>query len=151
MVAYFSASGVTEAVAEKIASATGGTIHEIAPAQEYTTADLDWTNDKSRSTIEMKDEKSRPALAEPKTDLSAYDTIYIGFPVWWDLAPRVINTFIEGNDLKGKVLIPFATSGGSSINNSVKDLKRLYPDLNWQQGKLLNRSSDATIKAFVGK
>lgn len=138
LVAYFSASGVTEEAAQLLAEATGGKLYEIQPAQEYTSADLDWHDNASRSSVEMKDAKARPELKAKFADIKSYDTIYIGFPIWWDLAPRIINTFIESHDLAGKTVIPFATSGGSSIANSEKVLRSTYPNLRWKEGKLLN-------------
>ena len=145
IVAYYSASGVTAEKARELASEIGADVHEIAPAEKYTSADLDWTNRKSRSTIEMKDPSSRPELAEKTTDLSQYDTVYIGFPIWWGVAPRVINTFIENNDLEGKKIGIFATSGGSGIGAAIKDLQRKYPGLDIRGGKLLNGSVNGDI------
>ena len=151
LVAYFSATGTTEDVAEKIAAVTGGELHEIAPEQAYTNADLDWNNRQSRSSVEMNDPKSRPALKEKKANMANYDVVYIGFPIWWGVAPHIVNTFIESHDLKGKTLIPFATSGGSGISQAVAALRKAYPDLNWQDGKLLNRADERTIRAWVEK
>ena len=151
LVAYFSATGTTEDVAEKIAAVTGGELHEIAPEQAYTNADLDWNNRQSRSSVEMNDPKSRPALKEKKANMADYDVVYIGFPIWWGVAPHIVNTFIESHDLKGKTLIPFATSGGSGISQAVAALRKAYPDLNWQDGKLLNRADEHTIRAWVEK
>lgn len=151
LVAYFSATGTTEGVAEKIASVTGGDLCEIKPAEAYTSADLDWTDHSSRSSKENSNASSRPAIVKTYDNLNAYDTIYLGYPIWWDVAPRVVNTFIESYDLKGKTVIPFATSGGSTISNSVKELKRLYPDVNWQNGRLLNRATESQIKSWIGK
>lgn len=138
LVAYFSATGTTKAVAQKLAEATGADLYEITPEPRYTEADLDWRDKTSRSTIEMQDSTCRPALGGQKIDTAPYDVVFIGYPIWWDLAPRQVNTFVETHDLKGKRLVPFATSGGSTIVHSVADLKRLYPDLDWQPGKLLN-------------
>ena len=138
LVAYFSASGVTEKAAKQLAAIAGADLHEIAPAQVYTKEDLDWTNKQSRSTLEMTDPASRPELAEKKTDLSAYDVVYIGFPIWWGVAPHAVNTFIESNDLSGKKLVIFATSGGSGLAYAVDSLKKQYPGLPIQSGKLLN-------------
>lgn len=138
LVAYFSASGVTEKAAKQLAAIAGADLHEIAPAQVYTKEDLDWTNKQSRSTLEMTDPASRPELAEKKTDLSAYDVVYIGFPIWWGVAPHAVNTFIESNDLSGKKLVIFATSGGSGLAYAVDSLKKQYPGLAIQSGKLLN-------------
>lgn len=138
IVAYFSCTGTTEKVANAIANTVGGELYRITPAKEYTTADLDWRNNKSRSSVEMADKDSRPELAGETIDIEKYDTIYLGYPIWWDLCPRAVNTFIEKYDLAGKTVIPFATSGSSSITNSVKELRRLYPDIVWKGGKLLN-------------
>ena len=151
LVAYFSATGTTEDVAEKIAAVTGGELHEIAPEQAYTNADLDWNNRQSRSSVEMNDPKSRPALKEKKANMADYDVVYIGFPIWWGVAPHIVNTFIESHDLKGKTLIPFATSGGSGISQAVAALRKAYPDLNWQDGKLLNHADERTIRAWIEK
>ncbi len=138
LVAYFSATGNTAKAARKIAASTGGTLYAIQPIQKYTTADLNWNDKNSRSTKEMNDAKSRPGIKKTLKDIQQYDTVYIGFPIWWDLAPRVINTFIESYNLTGKTIIPFATSGGSGIDNSEKQLKKSYPKLKWKPGKLMN-------------
>ena len=151
LVAYFSATGTTEDVAEKIAAVTGGELHEIAPEQAYTDADLDWNNRQSRSSVEMNDPKSRPALKEKKANMANYDVVYIGFPIWWGVAPHIVNTFIESHDLKGKTLLPFATSGGSGISQAVAALRKAYPELNWQDGKLLNHADERTIRAWIEK
>ena len=145
LVAYYSASGVTARKAKDLASEVGADVYEIVPAQKYTSADLDWTNRKSRSTLEMRDPSSRPELAEKTTELSGYDTVYIGFPIWWGVAPRVINTFIENNDLAGKKIGIFATSGGTGISAAIKDLQKKYPDLDIRGGKLLNGSVNGDI------
>ncbi len=136
LVVYFSATGTTKRVAEKIAREEDATLYEITPAHAYSAADLDWNDRQSRSTIEMNDPDSRPALGGEAIDVAAYDTIYIGYPIWWDQAPRPVYTFIDQHDLTGKVLKPFATSGGSSITGSVEHLKKTYPGLNWQKGQL---------------
>ncbi len=149
LVAYFSATGTTARAAKALAEVSGGTLHEIVPEKAYTSADLDWHDQQSRSSVEMNDPKSRPALKASGTDLSAYEVVFIGYPIWWDQAPRVINTFIESHDLKGKTLVPFATSGSSGIGNSVVKLKQSYPDLNWKDGKLLNRADRATLQQWV--
>lgn len=145
LVAYYSASGVTARAANSLASVVDADVYEIVPAQKYTSADLDWTNRKSRSTLEMRDPSSRPELAEKTTDLSQFDTIYIGFPIWWGVAPRVINTFIENNDLAGKKIGIFATSGGTGISAAIKDLQKKYPELDIRGGKLLNGSVKVDI------
>ena len=138
LVTYFSASGVTEAKARELAKVIGADLYEIVPAERYTKADLDWTDKKSRSTLEMNDKASRPALAETEHDFCAYDEIYIGFPIWWYTAPTIINTFLETFDFSGKKIALFATSGGSSIERAVKDLKKQYPGLSIGTGKLIN-------------
>lgn len=149
LVAYFSATGITERVAGEIAEATGGQFYEIVPEKEYTSADLNWNDDRSRSSVEMNNPQSRPVLGGSPVDVAAYEVIFIGYPIWWDQAPRIINTFIESHDLKGKTVIPFATSGGSGISNSVEVLKKTYPGLNIQEGKLLNNASSASIRSWL--
>ena len=138
LVAYFSASGTTRAVAQNLADAAGADIYEIKPQVPYTSADLDWTNNKSRSSIEMRDTSFRPPIENNAIDMTQYDTIFIGFPVWWYIAPTIINTFIEAHDIAGKKVIPFATSGGSGIEKCEQNLEKQYPQANWQKGKLLN-------------
>ena len=149
LVTYFSATGTTEDAANKIASATGGDIMAIEPVQPYTNADLNWNDRNSRSSVEMKDPKSRPQIKPATKNISDYDIIFIGYPIWWDLAPTVVNTFIESNNLKGMTVIPFATSGGSGIENSVSRLKSSYPGINWKEGKLLNGTSEKTIAEWI--
>ena len=151
LVAYFSASGVTEGVAKDLAAVTGGTLYKIEPEQPYTDKDLDWRDSTSRSSVEMRDLSSRPAIKGKVENVEQYDTVYVGFPVWWYTAPTIINTFLEANDFKGKVMIPFATSGGSTIDKSAADLAKTYPDLNWQPGRLLNGANQDTIRAWLGK
>ena len=133
LVAYFSASGTTKNVAEKIAGENGYDIFEIEPVEIYTSADLDWTDKNSRSTIEMNDKSFRPPIKE-SCDVSAYDTVVIGFPVWWYTAPSIINTFIESVDLTGKTIKLFCTSGGSGIDKCVSDLQAAYPELDFAKG-----------------
>ena len=149
MIVYFSATGTTADAAYMIADITGGKLFEIVPQQAYTSEDLNWHSKKSRSSVEMNNPQSRPALQEDQKDIVSCKTIFIGYPIWWDLAPRVINSFIEKHNLAGKTLIPFATSGGSSINNSVVELRKAYYDLNWQDGRLLNGSSREAIQHWV--
>lgn len=151
LVAYFSATGTTARVAKLLASETGGELYAITPAEPYTSADLDWNHTRSRSSVEMNDPKARPAVGGEKWDANDYDVIFIGYPIWWDLAPRIVNTFIESHDLKGKTLIPFATSGSSSIANSVAALKREYPALNWKEGCLLNGANEKAVRDWVDK
>jgi flavodoxin len=149
LVAYFSASGVTKAAAQQLAEVTGGTLHEIKPAQPYTDADLDWRDKQSRSSVEMQDKSSRPAITDKLTNMQDYDIIYVGFPIWWYTCPTIINTFMEAYDFKGKTVIPFATSGGSSIKKACEELKAAYPDVNWKEGKLLNRASKKDLEDLV--
>lgn len=147
LVTYFSASGVTEQAAETLAKTIGADIHEIEPKDIYTNADLNWNNPMSRSCVEMNDLTFRPEMVESKVDIASYDEILIGFPVWWGIAPTIINTFIEHYDFAGKVVRAFATSGGSGLGNCERSLKKQYPNLNWEPGKLLNSQRD--IKAFA--
>ena len=151
LVAYFSATGTTARAAEKVVKITGGELYAITPAQAYTPADLDWNNSQSRSSVEMNDPKSRPALKGKKENIADYDVIFIGYPIWWNLAPRIINTFIESHDLKGKTVIPFATSGSSAITGSAAALKKSYPALNWKEGRLLNRADEKSIRTWIDK
>ena len=151
LVVYFSATGTTAGAAETLAQVTGGELYAITPAESYTSADLDWHNKQSRSSAEMNNSKSRPAIKEGKKNMADYDVVFIGYPIWWNLSPRIINTFIESHELKGKTIIPFATSGGSSIANSVTALKKAYPELNWKEGKLLNRMNESDIREWIGK
>ena len=138
LVAYFSATGTTAAKAKELAAKAGADLHEITPKEAYTAADLNWRDPASRCTKEYKDHSIRPALADAKTDLSAYDTIYIGFPIWWGDAPLAVNSFIDANDFTGKKVIVFATSGGSPIAKAEKDLKADYPELNIVKSEMLN-------------
>ncbi len=138
LVAYFSATGTTRAAAEKLAKAANADLYEIAPAQAYTAADLDWNDKSSRSTVEMQDPKSRPEIGGKQINTDGYDTVFIGFPIWWYVAPRIVNTFIESHDLKGKTIYLFATSGGSTVDGSLKELKKEYPDLDFRGCRLLN-------------
>ena len=150
LIVYFSATGTTARAAQTIADVTGGTLYEIVPQQSYTSDDLDWNDRQSRSSVEMNNPQARPVLKDTKLDVAAYDVIFIGYPIWWNQAPRIINTFIESHDLNGKTLVPFATSGGSGISNSVRELRKIYPDLEWRDGKLLNGASRNSIQNWVG-
>ena len=149
LVTYFSATGNTRTVAQRLAKVTGGELWEIAPAQTYTSADLDWRDKSSRSSVEMNDPSARPELKSTYADIARFDTVYIGFPIWWYVAPRIINSFIDAHDLKGKVLIPFATSGSSPIGPCVDELRKSYPTLNFNDGRLLNRASEQNIREWV--
>ena len=139
LVAYFSATGTTKAAAERLAKEKNADLFEIAPAVPYTEADLDWRDKTSRSTIEMQDKSSRPAIAAMCDNIADYDTVWIGFPVWWYTAPTIINTFIEAHNLGGKVINVFATSGGSTVEGSYNDLKKAYPQYTWGEKRLMNR------------
>ena len=150
LVAYFSASGETEKLARTIAGVTGGALFEIAPETAYTAADLDWMDKKSRSTVEMQDKSSRPAIAAPCSNLADYDTIFVGFPIWWYVAPTIINTFLESGDFSGKKIVLFATSGGSGFGKTVANLKDSAPGAMIVEGKLLNGTqSIAGLKSWV--
>lgn len=149
LVVYFSATGTTAKAARTIADVTGGTLYEIVPQQAYTADDLDWNDRRSRGSLEMNNPQARPALKGTKADVAAHDVIFIGYPIWWNQSPRIINTFIDSHDLTGKMLVPFATSGGSSISNSVKELRKTYPDLKWQDGKILNGASRNTVQNWI--
>ena len=145
LVAYFSASGVTAKAAEKLAKATGADLFEIKPAVPYTNADLNWMDKQSRSTVEMKDPNSRPEIAEKLENMADYDTVFIGFPIWWYVAPTIINTFVESYDFAGKTLIPYATSGGSGMGKTVDVLRPLSPNAKWEKGKLVNGMSEKAL------
>jgi flavodoxin len=145
LVAFFSASGVTARKAKQLAEAAGADLYEISPEQKYTEADLDWRNKKSRSTLEMTDASSRPKMAGAMPELGAYGIVYLGFPVWWYTAPRIVNTFLESGDFTGKKIMLFATSGSSGVEGAVKDLKKKYPQLNIVGGKLLNGAFSGDI------
>ena len=148
LVAYFSASGVTKRAAEEIAAETDADLYEIVPAQPYTRADLDWTDRSSRSTLEMKDPGCRPKIAE-EADVSGYDVVFVGFPVWWYVEPRIVDTFLESRDFSGKILIPFATSGGSGISGAEKSMKAHCPNAVWKRGKLVNDGAAVWAKSAL--
>ena len=143
LVAYFSASGVTAKTAKDLASALSADIFEIKPEVAYTSADLDWRDKTSRSSVEMKDPSSRPAISAAVEDISQYDAIFVGFPFWWYVAPTIINTFLESCDLSGKTVIPFATSGGSGMGDTNEKLRPSCPGAKLLPGKLLNGSHSA--------
>ena len=140
LVVFFSATGTTKAAANKLARQQGAYIWEIKPAVPYSDDDLDWRNPKSRSSLEMNDPDERPAIKQC-TNIMPYDTIYIGFPIWWGICPRIINSWIDNNlpQLESKTIIPFATSGSSGIEEAEAYLQKTYPTLNWQKGMLLNK------------
>ena len=145
LVAYFSASGTTKKAAERLAKATGTDLFEIKPKVPYSSADLNWMDKKSRSSVEMSDPSSRPEIAEELPHLADYDTVFLGFPIWWYVAPRIINTFVESYDFTGKTLVPFATSGGSGMGRTVDELQKLCPNANWKAGKMMNGISDKAL------
>ena len=139
LVAYFSASGITAKIAEQLSEAIGADLHEIKPKVSYTHDDLDWQNDQSRSSIEMKDKSFRPEIIVDEIDMSKYNTIFIGFPIWWYVAPTIINTFLESYDFEGKTIVVFATSGSSDFGNTVDELKVSLPEnVKLIEGKVLN-------------
>ena len=140
LVAYFSASGVTAQVAKKLAEAVGADLFEIAPKVPYTKEDLDWMDAKSRSTVEMKDPGSRPELAAVLPNAADYDTVYVGFPIWWYVAPTIVNTFLESIDLSGKTVVPFATSGGSGMGKTNEHLAPSCKGAKLLNGKVFKRS-----------
>ena len=151
LVVYFSATGTTRQVARQIATMADADICEIVPKKLYSSADLDWTNQQSRSSVEMNNPKARPEIKAVSVNVRQYDYIFLGYPIWWNLAPRTVNSFIEAADLAGKTVIPFATSGSSTIANSVAVLKKSYPKIKWQTGKLLNRVGEKEMGTWVSE
>ena len=138
LIVYFSATGNTKAAAQKLAKEHNADLYEITQEVPYTAADLDWRDKTSRSTIEMQDKTSRPAIKGRCENIADYDTVWIGFPIWWYTAPTIVNTFIEAHDLSGKTLNVFATSGGSNVKDSYNDLKKAYPQYTWGESRLMN-------------
>ncbi len=150
LVAYFSASGTTAAAAKTLAEAAGADLYEIKPQTAYTRADLDWTTKTSRSSVEMNDKSFRPPLADKSARIDNYNTVFLGFPIWWYVAPTIINTFLESYDFSGKTIILFATSGGSGFGGAVAGLKDSAPGAVIREGKLLNgRQSKEALAAWV--
>lgn len=150
LVAYFSATGITKALAEKLAGAAGADLHEIKPKTEYTSADLDWTDKDSRSSIEMKDKSFRPEVVGSVENMDAYDTIFVAFPIWWYVAPTIVNTFLESYDLQGKTIIPVATSEGSGMGNTNKELAVSCKGAVLKEGKVFSKSvSESDLKTWV--
>lgn len=150
LVACFSASGVTKRVGEEIARISGGDFFEIVPKDVYTSDDLNWTNKKSRSSVEMNDPAARPEIDGTVSDMSAYDTVIVGFPIWWGVAPRIIETFLESYDFSGKQIIPFVTSGGSGVGRSDAELhKNISGDVSWAKGRQINRPNENEIKRWL--
>ena len=150
LVAYFSASGTTAKAAKTLAEAAGADIYEIKPAVPYTKADLNWMDKKARSTVEMNDKSFRPAIADRDAHIENYDIIFVGFPIWWYIAPTIINTFLESYDFSGKTVILFATSGGSGFGQAVAGLQNSAPGAVIREGKILNgRQTVQSLKAWV--
>ena len=152
LVAYFSASGTTANLAKNLAKAAGADLYEIKPAVSYSKADLNWMDKQSRSSVEMRDKSSRPALADTDANIADYDTIFIGFPIWWYVAPTIINSFLEAYDFSGKKIVLFATSGGSGFGKAVASLQPSAPKATIVEGAILNgRPNEAKLKAFADK
>lgn len=150
LVAYFSASGVTKNAAEKLANAANADLFEIKPVRPYTDADLDWTDKKSRSTVEMNDLSSRPEIANKCENMGSYDVVFVGFPIWWYVEPRIIDTFLESYDFSGKTVIPFATSGSSGLGKTAENFKKLLgANATVKDGKLLTRASETDVSDWV--
>ena len=151
LVAYFSCTGSTRTLAQTLAKAANADLYEITPAVPYTSADLNWMDKQSRSTLEMKDASSRPAIAGPLPDLSGYDAVFVGFPIWWYVAPTIVNTFLERCDFSDKTIVPFATSGGSGLGQTVEHLRpSCDSSVKWNAGKLLKSgASEAELSAWV--
>ena len=151
LVAYFSASGVTKSVAERLVKTAGADLFEIEPAKPYTAADLNWNDKNSRSTLEANDPTCRPAIASKPLELDEYSTIYLGFPIWWYVAPAIIKTFLESQSFAGKKIVLFATSGGSGMGKTAKVLEASAPGATIVPGAILNGASDAELKQFVAR
>lgn len=150
LVAYFSATGVTKKLAERVSKIVGADLHEIVPNEIYTEEDLNWMNENSRSSIEMKNKSFRPEIANKVDNMADYDTIYVGFPIWWYVAPTIINTFLESYDLKGKTIIPFATSGQSLMGNTNEELKNSCKNSILKEGRRFDiKDSDEVIKNWI--
>ena len=149
LVAYFSASGTTRKIAEMIAEAAEADLYEIMPKQPYSKADLNWMDKKSRSSVEMSDKKFRPEISNLDVQVEKYDEIILGFPIWWYVAPTIINTFLEKYDFSGKKIVLFATSGGSGFGNTVSELKPSAPDAEIVEGKVLNKAAKQEIAEWI--
>lgn len=149
LVAYFSASGITRNVAKMVAEAAGADLYEITPKEAYTKADLNWMDKKSRSSVEMADKKIRPEITDTDAKIAEYDEIFLGFPIWWYVAPTIINTFLEKYDFTGKKIVLFATSGGSGFGNTVKELQPSAPSAQFVEGRLLNHANKKEIEELV--
>ena len=151
LVAYFSASGTTKEAAERLAKVAGADLFEIRPVVPYSKADLNWMDKNSRRSVEMNDPDSRPEIAETIPNMADYDTVFIGFPIWWYVAPHMIQTFVESYVFSGKTLVPFATSGGSGMGRTVDELKKLCPNADWKAGKMMSGVSDQALAAWAAE
>ena len=152
LVAVFSASGVTRKVGEEIARIAGADFYEIVPKQIYTPADLDWMNKKCSSSVEMNDPSARPEVAGSAINMASYDTVIVGFPIWWGIAPRIIETFLESYDFSGKKIIPFCTSGGSGVGRSDTALhKNVSGNVKWEKGIQINRPNETQIRRWLNQ
>ncbi len=150
LVAVFSAGGVTRKVGKEIANICDGSYFEIIPEEKYTKGDLNWMNKRSRSSLEMKDPSARPAIALKLVNMDEFDTIILGYPIWWGLAPRIIETFLESYDMEGKTIIPFCTSGGSGMGNSDTELhKNVSGNVKWKNGVQINRPNEKAIRSWL--
>lgn len=150
LVAYFSASGVTKNAAEKLAKAANADLFEIKPVRPYTDTDLNWMDKKSRSTIEMNDLSSRPEIANKCENMGSYDVVFVGFPIWWYVEPRIIDTFLESYDFSGKRVIPFATSGGSGLGKTAENFKKILgANVTVKDGKMLTRASETVVSDWI--
>ena len=150
LVAYFSASGVTKNAAEKLAKAANADLFEIKPVRPYTDADLNWMDKKSRSTIEMNDLSSRPEITNKCENMGSYDVVFVGFPIWWYVEPRIIDTFLESYDFSGKTVIPFATSGGSGLGKTAENFKKILgANVTVKDGKMLTRASETVVSDWI--
>lgn len=145
LVAYFSASGVTKKYAENLAKTVNADLFEIKPEKAYTKADLDWTNKQSRSSVEMSDPDSRPEISDRLKNMDEYETVFVGFPIWWYVAPTIINTFLESYDFSGKTVVPFATSGGSGMGKTVEVLRKICPKAEIKEGKVVNHMTENSV------
>ena len=149
LVAYFSATGTTMEAATRLARVANADLYEITPEVPYTPADLNWRDKSSRSTLEMKDKNSRPAIADKVENMAQYDTVFVGYPIWWYIAPTIINTFLEQYDLTGKTIVPFFTSGGSGAGETMRYLKPSAPGANWVEPKNLNYMGEGEMKTWL--
>ena len=150
LVAYFSPTGTTRNVAKLVTEVTGADIYEIKPAVKYTNMDLDWDKKDSRSSVEMADPNSRPELADKNANIADYDTIFLGFPIWWYIAPHIVNTFLESYDFSGKTIVLFATSGGSGLGNTVNHLEHSAPDTKFIQGRVFHGHTEkGTVATWI--